>query len=689
MPAKNTYPDTPKIPVTDTYHDTTVTDEYRWLENAQDPAVQAWTATQNHHTRTTLDAISERTIIQKRLKTLYTNNSATYYDLTQRGQILFALKLDPSQKQPILVALPSIDDLSTERVIIDPTHIDPTATTTIDFYVPSPDGSLVAISLSQNDTEEGTLYIFETDTGHQLEDQIPRVTYPTAGGHIAWHADGNSFFYTRYPQNNERPPEDQNFYQQIYYHRLSTPTTEDTYEIGREFPRIAEVIFSSSSDHHHILATVLNGTGGEEAHFIHNPDGHWHQITHFEDQITHVTFGPHNTLYLLSHQNAPRGQVLCLPITTPHLKHAQTLITQGQNTIQNITPTTSLLYITEQAGGPSHIRVYKQDGTDQGVIPTEPVSSIGQVLNLDNDTILFSCTSFITPPAWYCFNPTANKPSKTKLATTSPAKFNDVEVTRTFATSKDGTQIPLNIIHKKGVKRNGNNPTVLYAYGGLGISLTPTFQARRQLWMDYGGVFVVANLRGGGEYGEEWHQAGKKTRRQNVFDDFIASAEHLINTGYTSPNKLAIEGRSNGGLLMGVALTQRPNLFQAVVAHVGIYDMLRVEQHPNGACNIPEFGTVKNRDEFDALYAYSPIHCVKDDTHYPAVLLLTGENDGRVDPANSRRMAARLQAATQSDKPILLRTSVNTGHGIGSTRDDQIAEDTDIFTFLLDQLNVI
>jgi prolyl oligopeptidase len=292
------------------------------------------------------------------------------------------------------------------------------------------------------------------------------------------------------------------------------------------------------------------------------------------------------------------------------------------------------------------------------------------------------------PPAWYRFDPGDEEPVKTALVVTSPADFGNVEVTRAFATSKDGTQVPLNIIHRKGIALDGTNPTILYGYGGFGISLTPTFSVRRRLWMDYGGVFVIANLRGGGEYGEDWHLAGNLTRKQNVFDDFIASAEYLIGTGYTQPAKLAIEGRSNGGLLMGAALTQRPDLFRAVIAHVGVYDMLRLELEPNGAFNVTEFGTVRNREHFEALYAYSPFHRVVDGTAYPAVMILTGENDGRVNPANSRRLAARLQAATSSDRPVLLRTSVSAGHGMGTALNERIAQDTDVFSFLIDQLGI-
>jgi prolyl oligopeptidase len=271
---------------------------------------------------------------------------------------------------------------------------------------------------------------------------------------------------------------------------------------------------------------------------------------------------------------------------------------------------------------------------------------------------------------------------------TSPVNFDDIEVVREFATSKDGTKVPVNILRRKGLKLDGNNPTLLYAYGGYGVNLTPAFDASRRIWFDAGGVYAVANLRGGGEYGEEWHKAGNLTRKQNVFDDFVAAAEHLIQQRYTSPLKLAVEGGSNGGLLMGAFLTQRPDLAHAVVSHVGIYDMLRVELDPNGQFNVTEFGTVKDSAQFKALYAYSPYHHVRNGVKYPAVLLPCGENDGRVNPAQSRKMAARLQAATSSGLPILFRSTAGAGHGIGTALKERIALQADVYSFLFDQLGI-
>jgi prolyl oligopeptidase len=325
----------------------------------------------------------------------------------------------------------------------------------------------------------------------------------------------------------------------------------------------------------------------------------------------------------------------------------------------------------------------------QRVIPSEPISSIDGFVPIAGDEVLFQAGSYVRPTAWYRYDARKGKVRATNLAEKSPISYEDCEVSRQMATSKDGTKIPLTIISRRGVKLDGNNPTLLYGYGGYGIVVSPSFLGpRHRLWLDRGGVLGIANLRGGGEFGEEWHKAGNLTKKQNVFDDFIGCAEFLIKSGYTKPARLAIEGGSNGGLLMGAALTQRPDLFRAVVSHVGIYDMLRVELDPNGSFNIPEFGSVKDPQQFAALYSYSPYHHVKESVAYPAVLFMTGENDHRVNPMNSRKMTARLQNATSSGRPILLRTSESSGHGMGTSMTEQIEQSADVLAFLIEQLAV-
>jgi prolyl oligopeptidase len=681
-------PATAKKPVTDTYHGVAVVDPYRWLENGNDPAVRKWDREQNEYARTYLDQLPTLTALRKRLTELNGATSPDYLGLTHRGGKLFALKMQPPKNQPFLITLASADDPKSERVLVDPNTLNTKGTTAIDFYVPSLDGKRVAVSLSEGGSEDGTVHVYEVESGKELGDTIPRVNGGTAGGSVAWNADSSGFWYTRYPRGNERPKEDLNFYQQVYYHKLGTPMTEDAYALGKDFPRIAEIQLRTSPDGKHVLALVANGDGGEFAHYLLLPSGYWGQLTHFDDKITAAAFGEDQALYLLSRNGAPRGQVLRMPLATPNLKEAKTIVKESEAALAGFLATDSRLYVVDLVGGPSQVRVFDLHGEAQKPVPVPPVSSVGQVVRVKGDVILFRGETYLQPPAWYRFDPAKGEAAKTALFRTSPADFSDCEVVRDFAVSKDGSKVPLNILRKKGTKLDGDNPTILYGYGGYGISLSPNFRVGRKVWLEQGGLYVIANLRGGGEYGEAWHKAGNLTNKQNVFDDFLACAKYLIEHKYTNPKKLAIEGGSNGGLLMGAALTQHPDLFRAVIAHVGVLDMLRVELHPNGAFNVTEYGTVKDQKQFEALYAYSPYHRVKDGTDYPAVLLLTGENDPRVDPANSRKMAARLQAASSSRLPVLLRVSFDSGHGIGTSLRERIAQEADVYAFLFAQLGM-
>ncbi|HWG47816.1 MAG TPA: prolyl oligopeptidase family serine peptidase [Gemmataceae bacterium] len=686
--ADDSPPATAKKPVTDTYHGVKVIDPYRWLENGDDPAVKKWSREQNKYARHYLDSQPDLTALRKQLTALNSAASADYFALTYRSGKLFALKMQPPKNQPFLITLKSADEPKSEQIIVDPNKINAKGTTALDFYVPSLDGQRVAVSLSEGGSEEGTVHVYETKTGKELSDVIPRVNGGTAGGSVTWNADGSGFWYTRYPRGSERPKEDLNFYQQIYFHKLGTATTEDTYALGKDFPRIAEIQLRTSPDGKHILALVANGDGGEFAHYLLGPSGKWVQLTHFDDKITGAAFGQDQALYLLSRNGTPRGQILRLPLANPNLKEAKTIVKESEAAIQGFVATDNRLYVADLVGGPSQVRVFDLEGKAQKPVPVPAISSVAQVVRIKDDVVLFRGETYLQPPAWYRFDPANGKAIKTALFRTSPADFSDYEVTRDFAVSKDGTKVPLNIIHKKGLKLNGTNPTILYGYGGYGVSLSPRFRVGRKVWLEQGGVYVVGNLRGGGEYGEAWHRAGNLTNKQNVFDDFIACANYLIEHKYTNTKKLAIEGGSNGGLLMGAALTQHPSLFRAVVCHVGVLDMLRVELHPNGAFNVTEYGTVKDRKQFEALVAYSPYHRVKEGTAYPAVLFLTGENDPRVDPANSRKMTARVQAATSSRLPVLLRVSFDSGHGIGTSLRERIAQESDVYAFLFAQLGM-
>jgi len=680
-------PATSQKPVTDTYYTVKVTDNYRWLENYSDPAVRKWSDDQNRYARRYLDSLPARPALFEQLTKLYSNRSARYGALSYRGGLLFGMKFQPPKEQPALVVLRSADTPDSERVIVDPTQLDAKGGTSIDFYAPSLDGKYVAVSMSKGGSESGDVHVYEVATGSPLDDVVPRVNGGTAGGSVAWNADGSGFYYTRYPRHGERPDADLNFYQQVYFHPLGARPEQDSYSLGKNYPRIAEIQLTSSEDGRYVLATMANGDGGEFAHYLLGPAGRWSQIATLADEVRAAVFGVDGNLYALSRHNAPMGKVLRTPLNRPNIAEAKTVVPESKVVIEQILPTGSRLYVHDIVGGPSQIRIFDLEGRPQGLVPVKQVSTVSQALRIGGDEILLHTSGYLEPGAWFRFDPVSNKISQTGLAEKSAADFGDSEVVREFAISKDGTKVPLNIVRRKGTKRDGKNPVVLYGYGGYGISLTPSYSIGQRTLLDRGVVYVIANLRGGGEYGEAWHRAGMLTKKQNVFDDFAAAAQYLIDRKYTTPARLAIEGGSNGGLLMGAELTQHPELFRAVVSHVGIYDMLRVELHPNGAFNVTEFGTVKEENQFRSLFAYSPYHHVVDGTKYPATLFLTGDNDPRVDPANSRKMTARLQASGTS-QPVLLRTSGGSGHGIGTALSERIAQEADVQAFLFEQLAV-
>lgn len=702
VPATTPHPAKLKQHARDVYHGVVVMDEHRWLEDGNDPAVKAWTAAQNRRTRDQLDAIADRAGVLTQLTALFAQVTPSYSGLVARPGGLFAFKFQPPKQQRLLVTLASASDPGSDRIVLDPNEIEPKGHVTIDWFVPSPDGKLVAVCLSEYGSEQGTLHFYYTETGLALPDRIPRVQYPTGGGCAAWEPDGLGVFYTRYPHHGERPEADLNFHQQIYHHRLGTPDTADRYAAGRDFPRIAGTVLSASRDGSWLLASVANGDGGEYAHWLldmgqADPCA-WRQVTRFEDSIKDVAFGTDGTaIYLRSVQGAPRGKILRMPTDgSVGLADATVPVSEGDAVMERVVATASHLYLLEMVGGPSRVRRFDLMGGNACDLPVPQGCGIMDLIALADheadDRVLYRLTSYIEPDAWHLYDPAAaggaGRSARTAMSNTSPVDLSDIEVLREFAVSKDGTRVPVNILRSKGTPLDGNNPTLLQGYGGYGHCMRPQFNATLRLWFDRGGIYVVANLRGGGEYGTEWHLNGNLTRKQNVFDDFAACASHLIERGYTCPARLAVEGRSNGGLLMGVFLTQHPELARAVVAHVGIYDMLRFELEPNGAFNITEFGSVNAPAQFRALFAYSPYHQVRDGTSYPAVLLLTGEKDGRVSPANSRKMAARLQQANASGNPILVHLSSAAGHGMGTALAERIAENADVLTFLFTQMGM-
>jgi prolyl oligopeptidase len=689
-------PVTEQHPVTDVYHGVTVTDPYRWLERSTDPRVRAWSAAQDARTRKYLDALPEREPIFKRLYGQISATSSSYTGLHAIGERIFAYYSQPPKQQPMIAVLTNAAVPALARVVVDPNLINPKGTTAIDWFVPSPDGKLVAVSMSENGSEDGTLHIFDVDTGKESGPSIARVQYPTAGGSLAWRADAKGFWYTRYP-GPERPPAEQHFYQRIYFHQLGDDPAKDAYVMGKDFPKVAEIVLDTRFNPNLVVVSVANGDGGEFAHYLIRANGAAQQISHFEDKIVAVTAGSDGSLYLVSRKDAPRGKLLKLAPGVADLGRATVIVPESDGVIQGagesdgepIAVTRSSLYVRELIGGPSRVTIFDHEGKAKGTLPLPDVAAVEEVEPLSDGTLLYLIATYLRPPYYSRYDEATATAAETQLAQTSPVSFADTEVIREFVKSKDGSSVPVNIVRRKGTALNGRNPLLLTGYGGYNVSETPAFLGPTiRLWLDAGGIYVDANLRGGGEFGEEWHQQGALTRKQNVFDDFIAAAEGLIARKYTDSEHLAIMGGSNGGLLMGAAFTQRPELFRAVVSRVGIYDMLRTELDPNGTFNIPEYGSVRDPEQFKALYAYSPYHHVKDGTAYPAIFMATGATDGRVNPAHSRKMIARLQAATSSSRPILLSINAHAGHGIGSALSIRVNQQADIQSFLFDQLGM-
>lgn len=708
------------------YLGTKVAEDYAWLEDDKDPETLAFTKLQSDFARAHLDALPDRTKIKERIAALKKTSASDFLALRHEAGALFALEDDGVKQQDTLVVLGLDADPKAARTLVDPNVIDKDAHTTIDWFVPSPDKKLVAVSLSKNGTESGDVHVFDVATGKEKGEVVTRVHGGTAGGSLAWNADGSGYWYTRYPRAGERSAEDRDFYQQVWFHKLGTPESADTYAIGKEFPRIAEVELDRSDDGKAVLAIVANGDGGEYEHHV-VAGGKWTRLTKLDDLVTTAVFAPDGKIYAISRKGALRGKVISW--SPPFDKPPVDVMPEGDGVIEHVVVTKGALYVVELVGGPSRVRRIPlggkpeplareaprpaaktagkkrpatppakpeppvtiqpgERGTVAAEIPLPPVASVSSALRVGEDLFL-RIESFTEAPAWYRYRASEHRLAKTALAKKVPFDTSDVEVLRETCTSKDGTKVPMSILAKRGRAKDGSAPALVTGYGGFGVSRKPRLRTWYRAWLDDGGIIVETNLRGGGELGEAWHRAGMLLAKQNVFDDFAACAQTVVDLGFTKPARLAAYGRSNGGLLMGAALTQHPELFRAVVAQVGIYDMMRSELTTNGQFNVTEYGSVRDDKQLRALLAYSPLHNVKDGVAYPAVLFMTGANDPRVDPFHSRKMVARLQAATSSDRPILLRTSEGTGHGSGTPLGAEIEETADMLAFLYKELGVV
>jgi prolyl oligopeptidase len=678
----------PRIPVTDTYHGIDVTEDYRWLEDATAGETITWTRAEQDRCRVYFDSIPWRGALRARVEELLRSERTAYQRLGSGGGVFFALKTQTPRQQPFLVTLTDLDDLATERVVVDPVVIDPSGETTIDFFVPSPDGSKVAVSLSEHGSEDGALHVFDVASGKAVDEPIPHVNL--MGGSVAWRHDGAGFWYTLCA-------DPAGFRQQVWFRLIGDPGESggpgDRLDLAGPFAdeRIAENFLSTSPDGRWVMDRVQKGDGGEWQIYLRDAGagGPWWPVADIADKCVRAVLGA-DALYLLSLRDAPHGKLLRLPLTVgTTVAAAREIVPAGATVIEDLAVTSGTVWVVDMDGGPQQVRAFDGAGRPRPPVQIPPMSSVSSHRDglsvLGPDLIAWPCESFTEPATWWVAA-RGEAPRPTALKATAPADLSGYQVTREFATSKDGTRIPLNVIAAPGTPRDGTAPALLTAYGGYGISLVPRFDPELRLWLEQGGVYVVANIRGGGEYGEEWHHAGRLTSKQNCFDDFIACAGHLHDTGITHRDRLAIMGGSNGGLLMGAVLTQRPDIARAVLAAVPVMDSLRSETTTNGGFNVPEYGTVTDPGQFRALLAYSPYHNVADGTAYPAVLLTAGEHDTRVEAWHPKKMTARLQQATASDRPVLLRLESG-GHLAGSL-DQVIDASTDWHAFLFDQLGL-
>ncbi len=687
--AEHDIDETMRVPVTTAYHGVEVTEDYRWLEDGGSPETRAWTKAQHERTAAYLGALPSYDDIRRRAEEILTVDSISYTDPQRGGATFFALKNQPPKQQSYLVELSDLGNLATERVLVDPNAIDPSGATAIDWYAPSPDGRLLGVSLSSHGTEDGTLHVYDATTGELADSPIPRASSGTAGGSMAWRGDGAAFWYTRHPAPGERRPEDEGFFQEVWVHEVGS-TGEDRRDLA-DAPaddRIVEHYLSASFDGRWVLDRAQKGDGGEWQLFV-RPSGlgDWWLIADLSDKVVDAAFG-RDAIFLLSAKGAPNGQILRLAMEPgASAVDAAVVVPQSAVTIEGLAATEGRLWALDLDGGPSGLRAFDHDGEPLPAVELPEVCAVDGVRRIGEDEVIYSVETFLSPRSWWVAADAGSAPRRTVLDTTTPLDFSGFEVRRVFATSEDGTRVPVSLIARMGTLDAGPAPTMLTAYGGFGISLKPWFVPGRLLWLEQGAVLAIANIRGGGEYGEQWHEAGRLLAKQNCFDDLASCARYLVSAGVTTVDRLAIRGGSNGGLLMGAVLTQHPDIARAVIAEVPVLDMLRVELHPNGAFNVTEFGTVEDPALFAAIYSYSPYHRVVDGTPYPAVRSTAGEFDPRVDAYHAKKMTARLQAATSSDRPILLRIASG-GHGIGQSLDQMVGLLADVHAFAFAQLGV-
>ncbi|MEM9927667.1 MAG: prolyl oligopeptidase family serine peptidase [Cyanobacteria bacterium P01_D01_bin.50] len=681
---KLNYPVSRKGEQIDNYHGTEVADYYRWLENPDSEETKTWVEAQNKVTFGFLEKIPAREDIKKRLTKLW--DYEKYGVPFQEGSRYFYFKNDGLQNQSVLYTLKNLEDKPT--VLLDPNKLSEDGTVALSGISISDDGQYLAygISIAGSDWQEWKVRNIET--GEDLKDHLKWIKFSGT----SWTNDSKGFFYSRYDEPNEETKlEDVNYYQKLYYHQFGTPQSEDTLIYERSDEKEWGFNGSVTEDGNYLIISVWLGTDSKNLVFYKDLTNLQSEvielINKFESAYSFID-NDENIFYFQTDLDAPRGRVIAIDTKKPESKYWQEIISQTPETLESVGTINNQFVAEYLKDARSQVKIYDFKGNLVREVELPGIGSVGGFNGKRSDTETFYVfTSFTTPGTIYRYDMVTGKST---VFREPKVDFNadDYETKQIFYKSKDGTQVPMFITHKKGIKLDGNNPTYLYGYGGFNISLTPTFSVSNLVWMEMGGVYAIPNIRGGGEYGEEWHQAGIKDKKQNVFDDFIAAAEWLIDNRYTKSEKLAIAGGSNGGLLVGACMTQRPDLFGAALPAVGVLDMLRFHKFTIGWAWVPEYGSSENPEEFKTLYAYSPLHNLKSGTSYPATLITTADHDDRVVPAHSFKFAAALQAAHDGEVPVLIRIETKAGHGAGKPTSKIIEEAADKWAFLVKTLGV-
>ncbi len=686
IPAQNgfKYPKAKKVDQVDDYHGIKVSDPYRWMEDTMSADTQAWIEAQNTLTQSYLDSIPEREKIKERLTEIWNYERISAPSKVTDGFYIYS-RNDGLQNQSVLYRASSIDDPG--KVFFDPNKLSDDGTAALSGSSFTDDGKLWAYGVARSGSDRTEWRIMNTETGEHLSDMLP----PNRQGGVSWLNDNSGFFYQRFPAPEAGAElRAANKYPKIYFHKLGTPLSED--KLIYERPDDGELFVGGrvTEDGKWFLISVSKGT--QRMNEIHVKDlskADMPTIAVVNDRSNSWGYVGNDgaVFYFRTDKDAERGKLVSINILARD-RAFKDVIPQAAETLNGVQMINNQFVANYLKDAYTQIKIYDKNGKHVRDVELPGIGSAGGFGGKQDATETFySFSSYNAPPTIYHYD---MKTGKSRLFRQAKVKFDpsQFEVKQVFFNSKDGTRVPMFITHKKGIKLDGTNPTILYGYGGFNISQTPGFSASRIVWMEMGGVYAVANIRGGAEYGKEWWANGARLKKQNVFDDFIAAGEFLVNNKYTSPSKLAIQGGSNGGLLVGAVLNQRPDLFGAALPAVGVMDMVRFTKFTVGAAWKSDYGDPEDAAEFKALYAYSPLHNVKPGTKYPATMVTTADTDDRVFPAHSFKYAAALQEAQGGDAPILIRVETKAGHGAGKPISKSIQEQADIYGFLVKSLGM-